>query len=403
MPPARPVQLVGALQVGEPVADQATAEAADDDGDEGQDAGAGGRQRRRGVVGRADVGGTIHDAAQRREPPEVGATRGPPRSVTARDRRGLARVPHLRPGRVGQAPRQHAAVARRPQDLDALRGLNERLDLDEVTRRLPAAVAAAEPARGGHAGAPAARPTRSSGGRSSGCRSSSASGGSVAVGKSTTARVLQALLARWPDHPSVDLVTTDGFLRPNRVLEERGIMDRKGFPESYDVRRLIQFLEEVKRGEPEVRAPRVLARRLRHRRGRGAGAARARHRDPRGAQRAADGRPVRATTPASSPTGSTSRSTSTRTRPTSSSWYVERFFALRETAFNDETSFFRHFAALSDEELEAQARAIWASINRPNLRRTSCRAGRGPTSCSTRAPTTTCVASACACAENMRG
>src|SRR3546814_20728811 len=75
------------------------------------------------------------------------------------------------------------------------------------------------------------------------------------LGKSTTARVLQALLARWPDHPRVDLVTTDGFLRPNRVLEERGIMDRKGFPESYDVRRLIAFLEEVKRGEPEVMAP----------------------------------------------------------------------------------------------------------------------------------------------------
>ena len=92
-------------------------------------------------------------------------------------------------------------------------------------------------------------------------------GGSVAVGKSTTARVLQALLARWPDHPNVELVTTDGFLRPNAVLEERGIMDRKGFPESYDVRRLMRFLEEVKRGEPEVRAPVYSPRRLRHRRG----------------------------------------------------------------------------------------------------------------------------------------
>src|SRR5207237_5277291 len=74
-------------------------------------------------------------------------------------------------------------------------------------------------------------------------------GGSVAVGKSTTARILQALLARWPDHPKVDLVTTDGFLYPNRVLEERGLMQRKGFPESYDLRRLVQFMADVKAGQ----------------------------------------------------------------------------------------------------------------------------------------------------------
>ena len=79
--------------------------------------------------------------------------------------------------------------------------------------------------------------------------------GSVAVGKSTFARILQALLARWPDHPKVDLVTTDGFLYPNRVLEERGIMNRKGFPESYDTRRLLQFLRELKSGAAEVSAP----------------------------------------------------------------------------------------------------------------------------------------------------
>ena len=79
--------------------------------------------------------------------------------------------------------------------------------------------------------------------------------GSVAVGKSTTARVLQALLDRWPDHPKVDLITTDGFLYPNAVLEERGIMDRKGFPESYDRRRLLDFLSDIKSGQPEVSAP----------------------------------------------------------------------------------------------------------------------------------------------------
>src|SRR3954463_3704655 len=79
--------------------------------------------------------------------------------------------------------------------------------------------------------------------------------GSVAVGKSTSARVIQALLSRWPNHPQVDLVTTDGFLYPNRVLEARGLMSRKGFPESYDVRRLMQFLTELKSGASEVRTP----------------------------------------------------------------------------------------------------------------------------------------------------
>lgn len=79
--------------------------------------------------------------------------------------------------------------------------------------------------------------------------------GSVAVGKSTFARVLQAILSRWPDHPRVALVTTDGFLHPNRYLEERGLMGRKGFPESYDRRRMVGFLAEIKSGAPEVSAP----------------------------------------------------------------------------------------------------------------------------------------------------
>jgi pantothenate kinase len=79
--------------------------------------------------------------------------------------------------------------------------------------------------------------------------------GSVAVGKSTFARVIQAILARWPDHPSVELVTTDGFLYPNAVLEQRGLMKRKGFPESYDLRRFISFLSAVKASEQEIEAP----------------------------------------------------------------------------------------------------------------------------------------------------
>src|SRR5262249_55406671 len=79
--------------------------------------------------------------------------------------------------------------------------------------------------------------------------------GSVAVGNSTTAPILQALLAGWPNHPKVDLITTDGFLYPNAVLESRGLMNRKGFPESYDRRRLVKFVAEVKSGEPVVAAP----------------------------------------------------------------------------------------------------------------------------------------------------
>ena len=181
-------------------------------------------------------------------------------------------------------------------------------------------------------------------------------GGSVAVGKSTTARVLQALLARWPDHPNVELVTTDGFLRPNAVLEERGLMERKGFPESYDVRRLMRFLDEVKRGEPEVRAPvyshvvydivegeeQVLA-------------------EPdivileglnvlqTGVSAGADARFVSDWFDFSIYVDADEADIE--------QWYVDRFFALRETAFSDETSFFRHFAALDDERAAPPPRA----------------------------------------------
>jgi type I pantothenate kinase len=251
------------------------------------------------------------------------------------------------------------------QDLASLRGLNDRLDLDEVTdvylplsRLLNLRVAATQElvrSTDTFLGRPLQRVPFIIG-----------LGGSVAVGKSTTARVLQALLARWPDHPRVDLVTTDGFLRPNRVLSERGLMERKGFPESYDVRRLIRFLEEVKRGEPVVRAPvyshvvydivddeeQVLE-------------------QPdivileglnvlqTGVAAGADARFVSDWFDFSIYVDADEADIE--------QWYVERFFALRETAFSDETSFFRHFAAMSDEELAATARQIWGSINRPNL------------------------------------
>ena len=136
--------------------------------------------------------------------------------------------------------------------------------------------------------------------------------GSVAVGKSTTARVLRALLARWPDHPRVDLITTDGFLYPNAELERRGLMNRKGFPESFDTARLLNFLHDVKSGREQRRGARLLALPLRHHSRPDHGRRPARHPDRRGPQRAAAGAHAqgRRGHSRSSPTSSTSRSTS---------------------------------------------------------------------------------------------
>lgn len=139
-------------------------------------------------------------------------------------------------------------------DIEELRGLNEDLSLDEVvevylplSRLLNLYVAKAQElfhVTDAFLGKPARMVPFVIG-----------MAGSVAVGKSTTARVLQALLSHWPDHPKVDLITTDGFLYPNRVLESRGLMSRKGFPESYDQRRLLQFVAAIKSGADEVVAP----------------------------------------------------------------------------------------------------------------------------------------------------
>ena len=113
--------------------------------------------------------------------------------------------------------------------------------------------------------------------------------GSVAVGKSTTARLLRELLARWPDTPRVELVTTDGFLLPNAELERRGLMHRKGFPESYDRRALLRFVAEVKAGTERGGRPGLLPPDLRHRAAGAGGGAPARRADRRGAERAAAG------------------------------------------------------------------------------------------------------------------
>lgn len=193
--------------------------------------------------------------------------------------------------------------------------------------------------------------------------------GSVAVGKSTTARVLRELMLRWPESPRVELVTTDGFLYPNAVLEQRNLMNRKGFPESYDRRALLAFVSDVKSGKPEVRAPRydhltydILAgdelvvhhpdvliveglNVLQPAKGSD---------DPEGALAVSDFFDFSIYVDAD--TADVRR------------WYVERFLTLRRTAFADPDSFFHRFSSLTDEQARDLATEIWKAINEPNLR-----------------------------------
>ena len=193
--------------------------------------------------------------------------------------------------------------------------------------------------------------------------------GSVAVGKSTLARILRAILARWPNHPKVDLVTTDGFLYPNKVLEERGLMDRKGFPESYDLRRLMGFMAELKSGAEEARAP-VYSHLIY---------------DIVPGQQKVVRRPdivvVEGLNVLQTPDGARRRSLRTfvsdffdfsiyvdADEADVEDWYVDRFLTLRDTAFRDPNSYFRRFGDLSEEEAVTTARRIWSEVNGLNLR-----------------------------------
>ncbi|CAA9443290.1 MAG: Pantothenate kinase [uncultured Pseudonocardia sp.] len=191
--------------------------------------------------------------------------------------------------------------------------------------------------------------------------------GSVSVGKSTTARLLKLLLARWPQHPRVELVTTDGFLLPNAELERRGLMARKGFPESYDRRALLRFVTEVKAGRAEVSAPVyshlvydiVPGERLTV------------HRPDillleglNVLQPSPPGRAALAVSDFIDFSVYVDAATSDIRR-----WYVDRFLRLRETAFRDPDSYFRRYAALDTEQAVARAESIWAEINEPNLER----------------------------------
>jgi type I pantothenate kinase len=194
-------------------------------------------------------------------------------------------------------------------------------------------------------------------------------GGSVAAGKSTIARLLQALLGRWPDHPRVDLVTTDGFLYPNVVLEARGLMSRKGFPESYDVRALLEFLAALKSGEAEVRAPvyshltyDIVV-------------------GDENVLRSPDIVIVEGVNVLQAP------ARRGRTEPSIvvsdffdfsvyvdaseqdlEDWYVARLLLLRETSLNDPRSYFNFLTRSSEAETRQFGSSVWREINLANLR-----------------------------------
>ncbi|HZA31861.1 MAG TPA: type I pantothenate kinase [Propionibacteriaceae bacterium] len=192
--------------------------------------------------------------------------------------------------------------------------------------------------------------------------------GSVAVGKSTTARLLRELLAAWPEHPRVSLVTTDGFLLPNAELERRGLMSRKGFPESYDRRALLRFVMDVKSGKDEVTAP--VYDHLTYDIVPGASVA-IRRSDILILEGLNVLQPARMRADGSSGLAVSDffdfsvyvDADDDDVRD----WYVHRFLALRDTAFRDPRSYFTRYADLSQEQAVRQARYVWDTINGPNL------------------------------------
>ena len=190
--------------------------------------------------------------------------------------------------------------------------------------------------------------------------------GSVAVGKSTTARILQALLSRWPDHPNVALVTTDGFLYPNKVLTSKDLMTRKGFPESYDGKRLMQFVMDIKAGVPRVEAPVY---------------SHTSYDIVPGEVQVVEHADILILEGLNVLQTGSKRKTSVfvsdffdfsiylhADKEQLERWYVNRFLTLRDTVFQNPDSYFQRFANLSDEEAIQTATNIWKDINLKNLK-----------------------------------
>jgi type I pantothenate kinase len=262
--------------------------------------------------------------------------------------------------------RENHPMSLTQDDLVRLRGLGDRIDLREVeevylplSRLLHFYVEATHGLRLATSEFLGERPTR--------VPFIVGVAGSVAVGKSTTARILKELMSRWPHTPRVALVTTDGFLYPNAELERRGLLQRKGFPESYDRRALLRFVADVKSGLPVVEAPQydhltydVLDETLPI---------------PKPDVLIVEGLNV-LQPPMVRPDGSNTGAISDwfdfsvyvdAEVEDIKEWYIRRFLRLRETAFADPESYFHRYAELTDEQARETAAGIWGSINEPNL------------------------------------
>lgn len=253
------------------------------------------------------------------------------------------------------------------RDLDALKGVIEQIDLEEIeqiylplSRLLNLYVTASQDLH--------LVTNRFLGRKDSRVPFIIGIAGSVAVGKSTTARVLRAMLARWGDHPRVDLITTDGFLMPNTELTARGLMERKGFPESFETARLLNFLHQVKSGRENVTAP-VYSHF---------------HYDVIPGQEVSVDRPdilivegLNVLQPARMPKGGEAIPFVSdffdfsiyidADVPVIEEWYLARFMRLRATAFRDPAAYFHRYASLTDQEARERALGIWRTINLKNL------------------------------------